>query len=472
MDPQWKGNLLGFDKTSTIGGYGCLLTSMTMCATLYGAPDLIPAAFNDKMKNAGGFQAGTAFIMAGMAGSVVPGMRLDYRACSGSPAPLAEIDANLAQGHPVIIEVDWSPQAGVQTHYMLAYAKAGSDYLVYDPYPFPLSSGQIKLSTSKYAQIAGSSDPAHIITGVFFTSGAASVTPPAPPQLDNGVYASFSVYASADGLALRSQTIISDATLLKRYPLNTVFKVLESDASAAPKIGQQNAWLAVKAPDGAQGYVAGWLVAKSQTSAPAAPPAGTAPAPVPVPNNAPLVKTSVDGLKLRSKPDNTDATILKTYPLGTQLKCLDIPSEVQRKVGVNYEWLSVADLQGQQGVVAAWYVTIVSMGTFGPQALRPAVGPSFAMEADAPAALILRTTEEEVALRSKPLITANNLILRLPMGAELLPLGKESAAAKNLGKSGKWIHVKDVRGNKGYVAAWLLKEAPPSPPAGAGPKDG
>ena len=45
-DPQWKNNLLGFDKTSTIGGYGCLLTSMSMCATLYGAPDITPASLN------------------------------------------------------------------------------------------------------------------------------------------------------------------------------------------------------------------------------------------------------------------------------------------------------------------------------------------------------------------------------------------------------------------------------------------
>src|SRR5690349_9986247 len=42
-DPQWKATPLGFDKSSTIGGYGCLLTSMTMCATHYGAPDLTPA---------------------------------------------------------------------------------------------------------------------------------------------------------------------------------------------------------------------------------------------------------------------------------------------------------------------------------------------------------------------------------------------------------------------------------------------
>src|SRR5690349_14072462 len=168
-DPQWKATPLGFDKSSTIGGYGCLLTSMTMCATHYGAPDLTPATLNEKMKAIGGFQAGTAFIVAWMIGNIVPGMKLDYRSCAGSPAPLAEIDNHLAMNLPVILEVDYSPSAGLQTHYMVAYAKDGDEYLVYDPYPFPTTNGQIKLSQSKYAQIAGSKDPSRIITGAFFT---------------------------------------------------------------------------------------------------------------------------------------------------------------------------------------------------------------------------------------------------------------------------------------------------------------
>jgi hypothetical protein len=466
-DPQWKNNLLGFDKTSTIGGFGCLLTSMTMCATHYGAMDLTPALLNDKMKAIGGFQAGTAFIVGWLIGNVIPGMGLDYRACSGSPAPLSEIDANIAQGRPVIIEVDWSPQSGVQTHYMVAYAKEGNDYLVYDPFPFPTTSGQIKLSTSKYAQIAGTAEPAKIISGVFFTHGSVPVTPPTPPQIDKGIYASFSVYAIADDLAVRSQTVIADYTLLKRFPVNTEFKVLEADATASPKVGQQNIWMPVKAPDGTQGYVAAWLVSKTKNVA--APVPGTAPAPVPVPKDAPVVKTNVDGLKLRSKPDNTDATILKVYSLGTELKCLEPASEVKRKVGVNFEWLKVSDVEGKQGVVAAWYVSIVTLGAFGPQAQPTVAAPSFAIDELPP--LILRTTEDAVALRSKPFISKDTLILRLTRGAELLPIGSQDAAARKLGKSGKWQRVKDVKGNKGYVAAWLLKERPENPDPGSGPKD-
>lgn len=462
-DPAWKNKLLGFDKTSTIGSYGCLLTSFTMCATHYGADDLTPDTLNEKMKAVGGFQAGTAFIIGGALGSVVPGMSVDYR----KGAPLTEIDASLAQGRPVIIEADWSPQAGLQTHYMVVYAKDGDDYLIYDPYPFPVKNGEIRLSTSKYAQIAGSKDPARIITGCFFTRGPMKIEPPAPPKLDKGVYASFPVYANADELAIRSQPLVSDFTLLKRVAVNTEFKVLEADAAANAKIGQQNQWLGVKAPDGTEGYVAAWLVSKTKNAA--APEPGKPPAPVPVPKDAPVVKTNVDGLKLRSRPDNTDATILKMYPIGTELKVLEPASEVKRKVGVQFEWLKVADVEGKQGVVAAWYVSIVSLGAFGPEAQRQTAAPSFSVEEAPP--LVLRVLEDGVALRSKPFISQQTLITRLPKGAELLALGRQDTAAKRIGKTGKWIRVRDVKGNRGYVAAWLVAERPEDPAPQVSPKD-
>ena len=463
-DPQWKNQLLGYDQTATIGGYGCLLTSFAMCATYYGAENVTPVSLNNDMKAVGGFQAGTAFIMGGLIGSVVSGMSVDYR----KGAPLAEIDAALAQGWPVIVEIDGSPQAGLQTHYMVAYGKDSSDYLIYDPFPFPVSKGQIKLTTSAYARIAGSTSPGSIITGCFFTRGPIPATPPTPPLLDHGVHASFQVYTSADDLAVRSQPLVADFTLLKRYPVNTAFQVLEDDATANSKLGQQNQWLAIKTPDGIQGYTAAWLVAKKQTSA--APDPGTPPKPVPVPKDAPVVKTIADGLKLRTRPDNTDATILKLYPTGTELKCLEVASEVKRKVGVMFEWLQVADIEGSQGVVAAWYVSTISLGAFGPQAQREVASPSFSIMDELPP-LILRTIEDGVAMRVKPFISEHTLIQRIPKGTELIPTGSQAAAAKKVGQGGKWLRVKDVKGNKGYVAAWLLKERPGDPVREASPKD-
>jgi len=469
-DPAWKSKLLGFDKASNIGNFGCLLTSITMLASGYGVSET-PDTLNEKMKKVVGFSAGTAFLIPGAISAALPGIRyVTYSNCSGAPAPLAEIDGWLGRGKPVVVEVDWSPQAGVQTHYMLVYGKENGDYLVYDPYPFPIANGKIKLSQSKYAQIGGTKDPAKIITGVMYFDGpSVAVPPPSAPKLDKGVYASFPVYASADELAIRSQMLVAENTLLKRVAANTEMKILEADAVAKAKIGVQNQWIPVKLTDGTQGYTAAWLVSKTKNSAAPAP--GTPPVVAPVSKNAPVVKASTDGLKLRSKPDSTDVTILKVLPIGAELKVLEPASEVQRKVGKMYEWLKVADVQNIQGVVAAWYVNIVSLGAaaFGPEAQRPTSAPNFAIGEVPP--LILRAAEDGVAMRSKAFISQRTLIQRLPQGAELVALGRQSTAAKKIGKAGKWIRVKDVKGNRGYVAAWLVEERPADPAPQVSPKD-
>lgn len=467
QDPKWKATKLGFDKESTIGNFGCLLTSISMAASRYGFDDT-PAALNDKLKAAGGFQG--AFLMPYAVAGVLKGMSYkNYIDCKNQPAPLAEINSWLGMGKPVIIEVDWSPQAGVQTHYMVAYARKGDDYLVYDPYPFPPSDKEMTLKTSKYAQVARTDDPARIITGVMFFDGpAGSAPPPAPPKLDTGVYASFPVYAAADELAVRSQALVSDVTLLKRVPVNTALKVLEADAAANAKIGQMNQWLAVKTPDGVAGYTAAWYVSK--TKAEAADPA-KAPAPLPAPKDAPVVKSTVDGLKLRSKPDNTDATVLKFLPLGAHLKALETAAEVKRKTGVMHEWLKVSDVEGRQGVAAAWYVSIVSLGaaSFGPQAQRETTPASFDVMEARP--VLLRTTEDGVALRSAPLVSMGTLILRMPLGSELIAIEPPDLAAPKIGQLGSWIHVRDVAGNEGYAAAWCVEERPEDPAPGASPVD-
>jgi len=467
QDPQWKTAKLGFDKESTIGNFGCLLTCISMVASGYGL-DVTPATLNERLKAAGGFQG--AFLMPYVVSNVLKGMTYKtYIDCKNQPAPLAEINSWLAMGKAVIIEVDWSPQAGVQTHYMVTYARKGDDYLIYDPYPFPPSDKEMTLKTSKYAQVAKTDDPARIITGVMFFDGpSGAALPPAPPKLDTGIQASFPVYAIADGLAIRSQPLVSEATLLERVPMHTALKVLEADSAASVKIGQMNQWLAVKTPSGIEGYTAAWFVSKTKAEAAEAAQSRT---PLPVPKDAPVVQSTVDGLKLRSKPDNTDATVLKLLPIGAQLRALEAVKQVKRKVGVLYEWLNVSDIEGRQGVVAAWYVSIVSLGTasFGPQAQRETAPLSFDVAAVKP--LLLRTTEEGVALRSAPLVSMETLLLRMPLGTELIAIEPLDLAAPKVGQVGNWIHVRDVAENEGYVAAWHVAERPAEPPAHVSPSD-
>jgi hypothetical protein len=469
-DPVWKSKPLGFSNKSTIGEFGCLLTSVSMLASAYGI-DAPPEELNEKMKKVVGFSAGTAFMIPAAVPAALPGMRyVTYINCENSPAPLSEIDAWLAHGKPVIIVADWSPQSGVQTHFMVVYGKQDDDYLVYDPYPFPVSKGKITLKNSKYAQIAGTKDLSKLITGVMYFDGPGQPpAPPAPPKLDKGVYASFPVYATADELAVRSQTLVAEHTLLKRVAINTEMKVLEADSAANAKIGKQNQWLAIKLADGTEGYTAAWLVAKAKNAEAPAP--GAPPVVIPVPKNAPVVKTTVDALKLRSRPDNTPATILKMLPISAELKVLEPASEVKRKVGVMHEWLKVVDVQNTQGSVAAWYVDIVSLGTegFGPQAERQTAAPSFSVGEILP--VLLRTTEEKVALRQFPYIAEETLVRRLPKDSELIAIEPPDSAARKIGELGEWIWVRDVNENEGYVAAWCVQERPEDPIPQVSPED-
>ena len=99
-DPAWKAKLLGFDKTSTLGNFGCLLTSVSMLASAYGVNET-PDSLNEKMKKVAGFSAGTAFMIPGAIPAAMPGIRyVTYVNCSNAPAPLAEIDAWLGRGRP------------------------------------------------------------------------------------------------------------------------------------------------------------------------------------------------------------------------------------------------------------------------------------------------------------------------------------------------------------------------------------
>jgi hypothetical protein len=68
------------------------------------------------------------------------------------------------------------------------------------------------------------------------------------------------VKATVEAIALRSQPVVSDATLIKRLPLGTEFIAVEPNA--ASKIGLNDQWLKVKDPTGTEGFVAAWFVAR------------------------------------------------------------------------------------------------------------------------------------------------------------------------------------------------------------------
>jgi hypothetical protein len=94
---------------------------------------------------------------------------------------------------------------------------------------------------------------------VKYASGSAAAAASAAQPVAPGT--PLKVQATAEGIALRKQPVVSDASLIYRLPLGTVFTVTEQGAEA--KIGQNNQWLKVKDPAGAEGFVAAWFVARA-----------------------------------------------------------------------------------------------------------------------------------------------------------------------------------------------------------------
>jgi hypothetical protein len=66
------------------------------------------------------------------------------------------------------------------------------------------------------------------------------------------------VKAAVEGVAFRTQPVISDASLIKRVPIGTAFTL--TDPASASKVGLNDQWLKVKDDSGASGYVAAWFV--------------------------------------------------------------------------------------------------------------------------------------------------------------------------------------------------------------------
>jgi SH3-like domain-containing protein len=125
---------------------------------------------------------------------------------------------------------------------------------------------------------------------------------------------------------------------------------------------------------------------------------------------------------------------------------LEPASAGAKKIGVEGQWLKVKDVGGQEGYVAAWYITDTKAQAIGVKA------------ADRPAASgrenVVYATADQLALRSQPVVADNTLIKRLPLQADLSVL--EANWEAKVGVQNQWLKVKDVEGAEGYVAAWYV----------------
>ena len=449
-DEKWKSTKLG-NSNETIGGWGCLLTSVTMMLNGIGYNET-PETVNEKMKANDGFQG--AFFIPSVLPYVWPNCAYrDMQPCESVPAPITQIDAAVAAGKPVILQVDWNKQAGIQTHFVLVKEKKGSDYVLYDPYKYG-GDGPDKevLLTTRY-KYNGAQIESEISAVLWFDSYSAA--PPEPPKVTKVPVPAdkFVIFAAEDDLALRADPSVS-GYLWKRMVLGTELTCLEPKATARAKIGVNGQWINVQDPKGDQGYVAAWYVSetKGQPSAPSAPTTVSAPAA----SSTPAAKTLPPGalafvpleeLSLRSQPTISPETLIRRVPVTETLICVEPANQAIPKVGMTGQWLKVRDASNKEGYVAAWYVKYAS----GAAAQQPAASAPSAMMGGP---LKVKATAEGIALRKQPVISDATLIKRLPLGTEFTVT--EPNAEGKVGRNDQWLKVKDPTGVEGVVAAWFV----------------
>ena len=103
-----------------------------------------PGTLNSRLRAAGGF-VNQAIIWSAIT-RLYPQIRCTgLTLCDNSAAPTSDINATLADGQPVIVEVDFSPAPGLQTHWVLLYKRLADDYLMLDPWPYPPETSEATL---------------------------------------------------------------------------------------------------------------------------------------------------------------------------------------------------------------------------------------------------------------------------------------------------------------------------------------
>lgn len=429
-DAAWAKTPLG-NSNETIGGWGCLLTSATMLLNGIGY-DETPASVNEKMKAAGGFR-GALFIPSVMPYVWSRCAFRDAQPCESSPAPIAQIDEAVAQGKPVIVQVDWNKQAGIQTHFVLIKEKKGADYSIYDPYKYPGDAPSKEVLLTKRYRYNGATLASEISAVLWFdVYGEPQPEEPQPVPLPADA---LKLYVAVDDLALRAEPSVN-GYLYRRMALNEELFSLEEKEKAKAKLGVQGRWLHVQDSSGKQGYAAAWFIS-AEKNKPAEVPAAPTAAPAPIPPGVIALYPTVE-VAFRAHP-NLNGAALRYIPPTEQLISLEPATVALSKIGAYGQWIKVRGADKQEGYVAAWF-------------LKYAGGSSASAAAQKSGKV--KTTAEQVALRSQPIISGTTLIKRVPINYEFSIV--EPGGEAKIGKNDQWVKVKDDT-HEGYVAAWFLK---------------
>ncbi len=364
-DPRWKNQKIGVQNSLTIEQVGCLLTSMAMVVNYFGAQET-PASLNERMKVNNGFTG--AWIKAAQ----VPGQfsqlgmqRQKHVVCEGIPAPVDLIDVGLAKGSLVVVRVDWTPNANIDSHWVVIYQKQGNDYLIWDPWQKDDAADTL---LGRYG-FGGKGAADVILEAIWHGKGDLETpgAPPAPKSKPRGegkraptpVAPPASPSPSPPARPMAVQPTIElkfrqqpqTGAVLRVLPTSEILTVL--DAKGAAKIGQPGAWLHVQDAGGQQGYVAAWLVQETAVTPPQPAPTPSRPQPA-APSSAVRVQVNAESLSFRTQPHVSGDTLIRYLTVGEGLTLVN--TDDKAKIGQEGQWLHVRASDGKEGYVAAWYV--------------------------------------------------------------------------------------------------------------------
>ena len=321
------------------------------------------------------------------------------------------------------------------------------------------------------------------------------------------------------GLRLRAQATTASDTLAFEAP-GAILTVLETEASARPKIGVNGQWLRVRDASSREGYVAAWYVeAASATSTSPATPATTPQSPG---TSAPSPQALVDAINAERVKKNIAP--LKVHPIlmssaqkhaeymasggGITHYSADGSRPFQRHVALGYplagdlsrggfasENIVAGSGMTIEQAIASWYgdephtntmisdkytecgagiavsgnviyycFDVARSTTSQPTTTTqnaPASTPS-TVSTPAPASGYVVYVPKSLTsgLRIRKQASTSGALVRVAAAGEWLAVHEPQATAKKkVGVENKWLKVKDSKGNVGYVAAWLVSES-------------
>ena len=160
-----------------------------------------------------------------------------------------------------------------------------------------------------------------------------------------------------------------------------------------------------------------------------------------------------------------DDTLIKRLGIHDKLFVSEDENTAKTKIGQQGQWIKVIDTtDGYEGYVAAWYVSTDITPTPKPTTPQPPAPPVPTPRPSSPPpmapsdALIVYAMTDGLAFRNKPVVVDNTLLQRVPINSQFFTLESSDQATSKLGVNNQWLNVKNVEGDSGYVAAWLVSQ--------------